>query len=274
LKNDPRFKPQKPEDIGDRLTYFHDLVKTKIDNYFSKKPKAPCGVKRLDAALEAAMTFGYYQEPTPLEPRGTYFYNASQLAERSLLDSAALILHELTPGHHFQIVLQDENQGLPAFRRENNHGAFSEGWAQYAAQLGLEMGIYENPYDRCGVIMQDMMMAVRLVVDTGMNYFGWSRDKAAAFMKENTILSAAEIATETLRFSVDIPGQALSYKIGDLTLERLRKKVEQALGDKFDIRAFHDVLLGSGSLPFVVLERHIDWFIALEKEKLSAGKDR
>lgn len=267
LKNDPRFKPQKPEDIGDKLIFFLDRVKTKIDSYFSKKPKAPCGVKRLDAALEAAMTFGYYQEPTPLEPRGTYFYNGSQLAERSLLDSAALILHELVPGHHFQIALQNENQALPAFRRENFQGAYIEGWAQYAAQLGLEMGIYENPYDRCGLIMQDMMMAVRLVVDTGMNYFGWSRDKAAAFMKENTILSAAEIATETLRFSVDIPGQALSYKIGGLTMERLRKKAEQVLGDKFDIREFHEALLGSGSLPFTVLERHIDRFIAAEKEK-------
>ncbi len=265
LKTDPGFKPKTPEEIGEKLMFFNQQAAAKLGQYFSAKPQAPCGVKRLDPTLEASMTFGYYQEPLPNNPTGYYMYNGSKLEERSLLDAASLILHELVPGHHFQVSLQAENKELPDFRKNDFHTAYIEGWAEYAAQLGEEMGIYNDPYDRCGLIMQDMMMAVRLVVDTGMNYYGWSRDKATQYMRQHLLQSDTEIATETLRYAVDVPGQALGYKIGSLTMWKLRKKAEQALGDKFDIRSFHDALLAPASMPLSLVEQHIDWFITRGK---------
>ncbi len=265
LRQDERFKPKTPGAIGEKLMYFNNLVKKQVDRFFNKKPKADCGVQRLAPSLEATMTFGYYQEPTPLHPKGIYYYNGSNLQERNILDAAALILHELVPGHHFQTALQNENENLPYFRRENHHTSYLEGWAEYASQLGIEMGVYQTPYDRCGIIIQDMTMAVRLVVDPGLNYFGWSREKASQYMKAHTLMSDMEIATETLRYGVDIPGQALAYKMGSLTIWKLRHQAEQALGKSFDIRRFHDAILASGSMPLSVLEQHIKYFITSQQ---------
>jgi uncharacterized protein (DUF885 family) len=268
LKTDARFYPSTPEEIGKRLMAAVHRIEPKISAEFGTVPKAPYGVRRLQPELEGAMTFGYYQEPTPANPEGDYLYNGSRLPERSLLNAPALIYHELLPGHHFQINLQKENTRLPLFRREGfDETAYVEGWGEYASALAGEMGMYDDPYDACGRLAMDAFISSRLVVDTGMNALGWSRERAIDFMKENTFEGDLQISTETLRYSTDIPGQALAYKLGSLEIRRLREKTAAALGPRFDRRRFHDAVLGSGTLPLPVLERKIDAFIAGEKKR-------
>ena len=222
------------------------------------RPKAPFGVKRLDAEREPALTFGIYEPPSPTEPRGLYRFNGSKLEERSLLTAGPLTYHELVPGHHFQIALQDENESLPRFRRELWDTAYVEGWGDYAAGLAEEMGMYEDPYDLYGRLAMDMFISVRLVVDTGMNALGWPRAKAVAYMREHLMESDTQIETESLRYSVDIPGQALAYKMGSRGLWDFRRRAQAALGPRFDVRRFHECLLGSGSLPLDALSRKVD----------------
>ncbi len=241
-------------------------LEPKIPEYFSRMPKAPYGVKRLDPALEGAMTFGYYQMPTPQSPEGDYMYNASRLPERSLLNAPALIAHELIPGHHFQLNLQRENTELPEWRRHlTDVTAYVEGWGEYSSALAGEMGLYDDPYDRAGRLAMEAFICSRLVVDTGMNLLGWSRERAIAYMRDNTFETDLQISTETLRYSCDIPGQALAYKMGARKFFELREKARNALGSKFDIRKFHEAVLGSGALPMDVLETKIDDWIAREK---------
>jgi uncharacterized protein (DUF885 family) len=267
LEKDPRFIPKTPEEIGDRLMSHVSRIEPKVDAFFVRRPKAPYGVKRLEPALEGAQTFGYYSPPTAAEPRGYYRYNASKLEERSLLGSAGLAYHELVPGHHFQIALAGENTDLPPFRREYFDTAYTEGWAEYAAYLAGDMGMYAEPYDRIGRLAMDLFISTRLVVDTGMNALGWSRERAMTFMKENTMSSETQIKTESLRYSADIPGQALGYKLGALKIRELRERAREKLGERFDIRRFHEAVLSSGVLPLSTLERHIDWFIDQEKSR-------
>lgn len=216
------------------------------------------------------MTFGYYEAPSQSEPKGFYNYNGSNLEERSLIWAEGLIYHELVPGHHFHIASQSENESLPDFRRESFHSAFGEGWAEYASWLGLEMGLYQDPYSLYGKYMMDMFLSTRLVVDTGMNYLEWPHSRAVKFMKENLLESDTQIHSETLRYSVDMPGQALAYKLGSMKMFELREKAQKVLEKKFDIRKFHEAILGNGSMPLPILEWHIDWF--LEKELTTLEK--
>ena len=267
LRNDSRFFPAAAEDIGERLLQAQKRIVSKIPRFFGRTPSAPAGIRRLAPTLEGAMTYGYYQAPTASDRRGYYYYNGSSPKERSLLNAAALIYHELVPGHHFQVALQQENSDLPSFRRESHWSAYTEGWGEYASSLAAEMGMYEDPYDRAGRLMMDAFLSARLVVDTGMNALGWSRSRAISYLKENTLESDEQIATETLRYSCDVPGQALAYKMGSLKIRELRRKAERELGISFDIRRFHDAVLGSGPMPLAILERHIDWFIAGEKAR-------
>ncbi|HKD11759.1 MAG TPA: DUF885 domain-containing protein [Thermoanaerobaculia bacterium] len=267
LKTDSRFFAKTPEEVGERLMAAQNRILPRIPEFFGRTPKAKFGVERLEPQLEGSVTFGYYQTPTPQEPAGHYKYNGSKLNERSLLFAAALIAHELVPGHHFQINLQKENETLPKFRRETYYTAFTEGWGEYASDLADQMGMYADPYDRAGRLAMDLFLTSRLVVDTGMNFYGWPREKAIAYMKENTLQSDTEIDTETLRYSCDLPAQALAYKIGMRQLVALREKARSELGPAFDIRKFHDAVLGSGSLPLDVLARHVDWFIQKAKEE-------
>jgi len=266
LKTDQQFFPKTAEEIGERLNSYIKGMEGILDDYFLWKPKAPYGVARLAPELEGAMTFGYYESPSKTKPKGTYYYNGSNPEKRSLLLGEGLVYHELIPGHHFHIASQTENESLPAFRRETLHGSFNEGWAEYASWLGMEGGLYQDPYSRAGKYMMDMFISVRLVVDTGMNFLEWPRAKAMEFMSANVLETETQIQSESLRYSVDIPGQALCYKLGSIKMRELRDKAEKALGDKFDVRRFNDALLGSGSMPLPVLERHIDWFIAKELE--------
>ncbi|MGE0133018.1 MAG: DUF885 family protein [Blastocatellales bacterium] len=268
LRTDPRFLAKTPAEVEERYLSYIRRMEPLISRYFSKTPKAHYGVKRLNPAVEASMTFGYYQPPTPDNPTGQYHYNGSQLQDRSLVMAGPVIYHELIPGHHFHLASQSENTELPMARREFLlAGAFNEGWGNYATGLAAEAGLLDDPYDRYGKAIFDMFISVRLVVDTGMNYFGWSLQRARDYMKQHTFQSETEINSETLRYSVDLPGQALAYRIGVDKIEELRRKAKEQLGDKFDLRAFHHAVLGSGAMPLTVLERHINWFIDQERKR-------
>jgi uncharacterized protein (DUF885 family) len=270
LKSDPRFFAKTPEEVGERLMAAQNRIVGKLSTLFGKVPKAAYGVKRLEPELEGAMTFGYYQVPTANDPKGYYKYNGTNLGKRSLSGAGSLISHELVPGHHFQLNLQSENESLPRWRRDGiGYTAFIEGWGEYSSALAGELGMYEDPYDLAGRILFDMFLTSRLVVDTGMNDLGWSRGKAMDYMRANTDRSDTEIETETLRYSCDIPAQALAYKMGSRKLWELRDRAQKALGPRFDIRRYHDAILGSGAMPLDILEKHVDWFIAQEKARKS-----
>src|SRR5262249_42804232 len=229
---------------------------------------ATSGANPLEPQLEGPLTFGYYQTPTAQDATGYYRYNGSKLSERTLLGAGSLIAHELVPGHHFQINLQRESTALPKFRRESFYNAFTEGWGDYASDLAGQMGMYADPYDRAGRLSMDLFLTSRLVVDTGMNALGWTRERAVAYMKENTLQSDTEIATETLRYSCDLPAQALAYKMGMRQFVELREKARRALASKFDVRRFHDAVLGSGSLPMDLLANHVDSWIQHEGPRI------
>lgn len=261
LKTDRRFFVTNSDDYGGLMMKAVARIEPRIDAFFLRRPKAPYGVLRLDPSLEPSMTYGFYQIPSEAEPRGLYRFNGSQLDKRSTLNAAALIYHELIPGHHFQFMLRAENPQLSAFRRGSNYTPYIEGWGEYASDLAGEMGMYTDPYDRAGRLAMDLFLSTRLVVDTGMNALGWSREQAMDFMRAHTLESDVQIDTETLRYSVDMPGQALAYKLGALKIHDLRQKAEAAMGTAFDIRRFHDHVLDAGALPLTVLEGHVECFI-------------
>lgn len=263
LKTDPRFIPSAPAQIGEALLSAAERIEPALDRWFLERPKAPYGVRRLGAALEPVMTYGYYQRPEPpRDPRGYYLFNGSQLEQRSLLNAAALSYHELVPGHHFQIALTQENGRLSAFRKQAAYTAYLEGWGEYASDLAGEMGLYATPYDRAGRLSMDLFLSTRLVVDTGMNALGWSRERAIAYMHAHTFESATQIRTESLRYSTDMPGQALAYKLGSRTIRALRERMRARLGANFDVRRFHQAVLGYGPMPLGVLERHVERVLA------------
>ena len=265
LKKDARFYAKTPDEVGERLMAAQNRILPRIPEIFGKQPRAAFGVKRLEPALEASITFGYYQWPTPQDAKGYYKYNGTHLDERTMLGAGTLISHELVPGHHFQINLQFENENLPPFRRDSlGYTAFVEGWGEYSSFLAGELGMYDDPWDRCGRLLFDAFLTSRLVVDTGMNLLGWSRERAMAYMRENTIQSDTEIATETLRYSSDLPSQALAYKMGMRKFVELREKARKALGASFDPRRYHDMILASGAVPMDLAEKKVDWFISEE----------
>ena len=262
LRTDPRFLAKNPSEVEQRYNHYIRRIEPLIKDYFLVKPKTPYGVKRLDFSQEAGMTFGYYQSPTLSSPMGFYRYNGSALDQRSLISAGHLIYHELIPGHHFQFGLQQENKKIPIIRRELlGATGFSEGWAEYAANLANEMGLLDDPYDQYGHLLFEMFLTVRLVVDPGMNYFGWSLQQARDYMKQHIFQSDLQIASESLRYSTDLPGQALSYKIGHRTIMGLRSKAENKLDNRFDIRSFHSELLKHGALGLDTLEKHISLYL-------------
>ena len=261
IKADPRFIAESPAEVEERFMAYIARVEPKIDSYFRTTPKAAYGVRRLPPAAEAGMTYGYYGTPTEQEPVGYYNYNASDLPNRSLIWAGSLIYHELLPGHHFHIATQNENEALPDFRKNYLVGAYTEGWAEYAASLGIEMGLYETPEELYGRYIAEMFLATRLVVDTGMNALGWSLEEARDYMRQYVVQAESEIDSETLRYSTSIPGQALNYRLGYEQHWKLRKRAEAELGDKFDIRDYHDVVLSDGAKPLGVLEAKVNRYI-------------
>jgi len=260
LRNDPRFKASSADDIGDRMMKAIRRIEPQVKEFFPLMPKAPYGVRRLDPALEGSMTYGYYQDPQAGEPGGYYRFNGSQPQNRSILMAEATIYHELVPGHHFQIALQEENEALPPYRRNYFFTAYTEGWAEYASDLAGEMGMYSDPYARAGRLAMDLFLSTRLVLDTGMNALGWSRERAIAYMREHTFESDLQIDTETLRYSADSHGQALAYKLGARKFHELRDRVAKEQGSTFDLPAFHAWLLRAGGMPLTVLDGHAACF--------------
>lgn len=267
LRVDPRFVPQSPEQIGEKLERFARIGYDALDTFFARRQQAPFGAKRLPEDLEAGMTFGYYHPGAKTGETGYYLFNGSKLSERSLLSLASLALHELVPGHHYEINVARENKALPRFRAfhaiSTYIAAYHEGYAEYAADLGKEFGAYEDPYDLYGRHALDIFISSRLVVDTGMNALGWSHDKAADFLRDNTLMSETEIASELPRYATDLPAQALAYKLGSLTFAELREKAHSALGAKFDLRAFHDRIVTNGGMPLTMVADEIDRYIAI-----------
>lgn len=267
LRNDPRFYAKTPEEVRTRLLAALELVEPAAQRFFAVRPKAPYTVRRLAPQLEGGQTFGYYDPPSPAEPVGIYYFNGSKLDQRSLLSAVDLMAHELVPGHHFQVSRTLENETLSPYRRDFFDSAAAEGWAEYAADVAGEAGAYADPYDRMGRLTMISMLGSRLVVDTGMNALGWSRQRAIDFLLVHTNLSATQAGSETLRYACDIPAHALAYRLGHDTFHALRDRAAHELGEKFDLRRFHEAVLAYGAMPMSVLDGHIDRWIAEEKAR-------
>lgn len=262
LATDKQFYVQTTAQFGERLETYVDRAAAAAPAFFLHMPATPYGVTPLPEALAAGQTFGYYDAPTAARKKGLYLYNAWHPERTSALGAGALICHELIPGHHFQIALQQENTALPDVRHYDfSETGFVEGWGEYASQLCWDMGVYRTPADKAGRLMQDLMVSTRLVVDTGMNAMGWSLERARAFMRANLAISDAQIASESLRYSTDIPGQALAYKTGELTMLNIRSGAEKKLGRAFDIKTFHSWVLDSGSMTLDTLRAHVEYEI-------------
>jgi uncharacterized protein (DUF885 family) len=270
IKTDPRFFPQGPDEVADKMARAISRIQPKLSSVFLHLQQAPYGIERLPLSLEGAQTFGIYHQPSATEPRGIYYFNGSDLKNRTLLNADVLIYHELMPGHHLQLNLQRQNNALPEFRRYGFYTAYGEGWACYATTLAEELGLYDDPYDYYGYLAMNMFYSVRLVVDTGMNYLGWTRAQATEFMRAHLIESDAQISTETLRYAVDYPGQALAYRMGAREMQELRDRVRRALGKGFDLRQFHDWVFTVGNVPLPILAKYVDRQV---QQVLSASAD-
>ncbi|MGW4420835.1 DUF885 domain-containing protein [Streptosporangium sp. NPDC004631] len=263
LRGEPRLFASSVEELESCYRGHVDRLTPLVRECFRVLPRAPYRVERLDRALEAVMTYGYYEQPTGDEPVGRYRYNAAGLEHRSLLGAAALIYHELVPGHHFHLARQAENTALPMIRREAaDLCVFNEGWAEYAAGLGWELGLYRDPYDAYGRLAHERLVAQRLVVDTGLNALGWTLERGREYMRANCAESDAQIASELLRYSTGHPAQALGYRIGHLRIQAMRERAERALGGGFDVRDFHEAVLAQGALPLGLLEEQVDDYVA------------
>ena len=262
LRTDPQFYPKTPEEHLKNTAYISKKADGGLPALFSRLPRMPYTVKPVPEDIAEKTTTAYYEPPAGDGSRaGVYRINLSKLNTRPLFEMEALSLHEAVPGHHLQIALAQELQGLPAFRRFGGETAFIEGWGLYAERLGLEMGFYTDPYSNFGRLSYEMWRACRLVVDTGLHALGWSRQQAIDYMAKNTALSLHNIESEVDRY-ITWPGQALAYKIGELKIRELRQRAEKTLGEKFDVRAFHEVLLQQGALPLEILEQQVDKWLA------------
>jgi uncharacterized protein (DUF885 family) len=267
LRTDPRFFYDKPEDL---LTGYRDIAK-RIDpglvKLFGKLPRLTYGVIPVPSYSEKSQTTAYYDDGSMAAGRPGYFYaNTYDLKSRPKWEMEALTLHEAVPGHHLQLSLAQELENVPEWRRHDDYTAFIEGWGLYAESLGGDLGLYEDPYSKFGQLTYEMWRAIRLVVDTGMHTMGWTRQQALDYFKANSAKAEHDIEVEVDRYIV-WPGQALAYKIGELKIKEMRAYAEKELGPKFDIRAFHDHVLGNGALPLDLLEKNIKAWVAEEKGK-------
>lgn len=267
LRKDPRFYVTSREALLEKAAMLVSRIDDKLPRYFGTLPRLPLAVRPVPPEIEEGYTSARYFEGAPKQGvAGGYMVNTSHLDQRPLYELPALTLHEGVPGHHIQIALAQELPGVPAFRRNADVTAFVEGWALYSEDLGLEMGVYRDPYERFGKLSMEMWRACRLVADTGIHWMGWSLDQARECFTDNTALAPHNIEVELARY-VGWPGQALAYKIGQLKILQLRRKAEATLGPKFDVRRFHDAVLLAGPLPLDLLEKRIDAWIAAEQTK-------
>ncbi|MEM9290086.1 MAG: DUF885 domain-containing protein [Acidobacteriota bacterium] len=274
LRTDPKFYPETAEELLAAASHISKRADGQLPALFGHLPRTPYGVLPIPDFLAPHTTTAYYQ-PSSGDGRraGFYMVNTYALESRPLYELEALTLHEAVPGHHLQIAIQQEIEGLPIFRRFAGVGAYIEGWALYAERLGLEMGFYTDPYSDFGRLSYEMWRAARLVVDTGIHAFGWSRQRAIDYMAENTGLTLHNINTEVDRY-IGWPGQALGYKMGEIEIRRLRALAEAELGEDFDLRAFHDRILASGPIPLnSVAERVVDWVNEVRSAKVDSDAE-
>ncbi|WP_417357481.1 DUF885 domain-containing protein [Gallaecimonas pentaromativorans] len=266
LRTDPQFYAKTPLELLKDASYYAKRADGILPRYFGKLPRKPYTVTPVPADIAPNYTSARYSGSYTDDRPGEFWVNTYNLKVRPIYELAPLTLHEAVPGHHLQISLTQEQTGLPAFRRNGYISAFGEGWGLYSEYLGEEAGFYQTPYEHFARLIFDAWRAARLVVDTGVHWYGWSREQAQKYMADNTGLSLHNVQTETDRY-ITWPGQALSYKMGELTILRLREKAQTELGDKFDIRRFHDAVLANGAVPLKVLEQQIDQFIATEQAR-------
>ncbi len=261
LRSDSQFYASTSRELIAHASYYAKKIDGLLPDYFNKLPRAPYGVAPVPDAIAPFYTTGRYVPPPREGGAGTYWVNTYQLNARPLYAIPALTLHEAVPGHHLQFALASEAGEQPPFRRYSYLSVYGEGWALYTEWLGKEMGVYETPYDHFGRLTYEMWRACRLVVDTGMHALGWSRQQAFDYMKANTALSEHEIGTEIDRY-IGWPGQALSYKLGEIEIRRLRAEAEEQLGADFDLKAFHDQILALGSVTLPVLREAVQSWLA------------
>jgi uncharacterized protein (DUF885 family) len=267
LRTDDRFFFKTPEELMAAYEKTARAIDPQLPKLFGRLPKTAYGIRAIPAASAPTTTTAYYQPPSMDGSRpGNFYVNLYKPESRPTWEIEALTAHEAVPGHHLQIALSYEIQGLPEFRRRAGHTAFVEGWALYAESLGYDLGLYQDAFSKMGQLNYDMWRAVRLVVDTGMHEFKWTRDQAIYYFRQNTGKSDQDIVNEIDRY-ISWPGQALAYKIGQLRIQALRAEAEKALGTSFDIRAFHDKLLGGGALPLSVLEAEMRAWIAAQSTR-------
>lgn len=265
LREDAQFYAKTPDELIMRASFLAKQIDAQMPRFFKTLPRQPYGVEPVPEAIAPNYTTGrYVGAPIGSEKGGTYWVNTSLLNKRPLYNLPSLTLHEAVPGHHHQSAISKELKNVPEFRLGLYPHAFGEGWGLYSEKLGMEMGIYKTPYDHFGRLSYEMWRAARLVVDTGMHAMGWSRQQAMTLMEENSALSKHNIRTEVDRY-ISWPGQALAYKMGELTFLRLRLEATEALGPRFDIRAFHDVILAEGGMPLTLVEQRVKDFISQSK---------
>jgi len=266
LRTDRQFYARTPEDLVEHASEVAKRADGQLPRLFGTLPRLSYGIRVIPAEQAEGSTTAYYtQGSAALGQSGTYWVNTTHLDQRPFYELPALTLHEAMPGHHLQISRAQELGELPYFRRNAFETAFVEGWGLYAESLGEDMGMYRTPYERFGRLSYEMWRACRLVADTGIHWMGWDIEQARQCFAENTALSPHNIQTELERY-IATPGQALAYKIGELTMQRLRREATSALGDRFDIRAFHDELLSAGAVPMDVLETRMRRWIASQQE--------
>ena len=270
LRTDPKFYAKTAEELEQAVALALKRMDGQLPTLFGRLPRMPYGLRQVPGFIAPQATFAYYQPPSGDGRRaGFYYINTFQLPSRPLYMIEALSLHEAVPGHHLQIALQQELEHLPNFRKYGGFTAFVEGWALYSERLGLEAGFYEDPYSDFGRLTMEVWRACRLVVDTGMHYLGWTREQAIEYMRENSAMPLHDIRAEVDRY-IGWPGQALAYKMGELKIRELRKEAEEKLDERFDVRAFHDVVLAGGAVPLGVLEDTVNAWV---EEQLAADRD-